>query len=402
MSGSFSDNPTIKQASSNAIPEPKDIAEFFPQLEILDILGQGGMGVVYKARQKNLDRMVALKVLIHDPQRDHEFAHRFEREARSLAKLNHPNIVMIYDSGKAGDLYYFIMEYVDGSNLRQIMSSGSMESTEALAIVPQLCDALAYAHEEGIVHRDIKPENILIDNKGRVKVADFGIAKLLARSETDYTLTAPQQVIGTMHYMAPEQFERPKEVDHRADIYSLGVVLYEMLTGELPLGRFPLPSQKVNTDVRLDRIVIRALEKETTRRYQHVTDMKTDVQLITNGSNAAVSNLQTPSDVGNQYPHAPIPAQATTTGGYVVGQGKSPAVAYLLWCLCFFGACGIQRFYAGKWITGLIWVLTFGLFYVGQFIDLFLIPRMIHMANLESALLAQGNLVSQEPLKTEI
>lgn len=402
MSGSFSDNPTIKQTKSNAIPEPKDIAELFPQLEILDILGHGGMGVVYKARQKSLDRMVALKILLHDPQRDHGFAQRFEREARSLAKLNHPNIVMIYDSGQAGDMYYFIMEYVDGSNLRQIMRKGSMQPAEALAIVPQLCDALAYAHEEGIVHRDIKPENILIDKKGRIKVADFGIAKLLARSDLDYTLTAPQQVIGTMHYMAPEQFERPQEVDHRADIYSLGVVMYEMLTGELPLGRFPLPSQKVQTDVRLDRIVIRALEKETSRRYQHVTDIKTDVQLISNGSSTPISTMQTPLQRGNQFTPTPMPAQRATTGGYVPGQGKSPAVAYLLWCLGFFGACGMHRFYAGKWITGLIWVLTLGLLFVGQFIDLFLIPRMIYVANLESALLAQGNLISQEPIRSEI
>ncbi|MCX5677435.1 MAG: protein kinase, partial [Planctomycetota bacterium] len=146
-----------------------------------------------------------------------------------------------------------------------------------------ICEALQYAHEEGIVHRDIKPENILLDKKGRVKIADFGLAKLLGRGPADFTLTQPQQVMGTPHYMAPEQLEHPAEVDQRADIYSLGVVFYEMLTGELPLGRFAPPSQKVQVDVRLDEVVLKTLEKEPGRRYQQASQVRTDVETIATG-----------------------------------------------------------------------------------------------------------------------
>ena len=151
------------------------------------------------------------------------------------------------------------MEFVDGVNLRQMLQSAKLSPAEALKIVPRICDALQYAHEEGVVHRDIKPENILIDKRGRLKIADFGLAKLLGPSAADFKLTATHQVMGTLHYMAPEQMERPLAVDHRADIYSLGVVFYEMLTGELPLGRFAPPSQKATIDVRLDDVVLRAL-----------------------------------------------------------------------------------------------------------------------------------------------
>ena len=261
-------------------PTPEELADLFPQLEILELLGQGGMGAVYKARQPGLDRFVALKILPPEAVRDPAFAERFGREARALAKLSHPNIVSIYDSGKAGDLYYFIMEYIDGVNLRQLIRTGHILPREALQIVPQICDALQFAHDEGIVHRDIKPENILLDKRGRVKIADFGIAKLLGGKAVEYTLTGPWQVMGTAHYMAPEQMAKPQEVDHRADIYSLGVVFYELLTGQLPLGRFPPPSKKVEIDVRLDQIVLRALESEPERRYQHVSDVKTEVETI--------------------------------------------------------------------------------------------------------------------------
>jgi tRNA A-37 threonylcarbamoyl transferase component Bud32 len=261
-------------------PSPEELAHLFPQLEILELLGQGGMGAVYKARQPRLDRLVALKILPSEAVRDPAFAERFEREARALARLNHPNIVSVYDSGKAGDLYYFIMEFIDGVNLRQLLRTGHILPREALQIVPQICDALQFAHDEGIVHRDIKPENILLDKRGRVKIADFGIAKLLGSKAVEYTLTGPWQVMGTAHYMAPEQMAKPQEVDHRADIYSLGVVFYELLTGQLPLGRFAPPSKKVQIDVRLDQIVLRALENEPERRYQHVSDVKTEVEMI--------------------------------------------------------------------------------------------------------------------------
>ncbi len=264
-------------------PPPAELAAHFPQLEILEILGQGGMGVVYRARQRGLERDVALKVLPPEVGQDPEFADRFTREARALARLSHSSIVSVFDFGRAGGLYYFIMELVDGPNIRQLLKAGRLSAREALAVVPQICDALQYAHEEGIVHRDIKPENVLIDRKGRVKIADFGLAKLIQRKETDTTLTGPRQVMGTLHYMAPEQLERPAEVDHRADIYSLGVMFYEMLTGELPLGRFEPPSHRAAVDGRLDGVVLKSLERDPDRRYQHVSEVKTDVETVTKG-----------------------------------------------------------------------------------------------------------------------
>src|SRR5258706_2516176 len=160
-------------------PPPDAIAKFFPQLEIIECLGRGGMGVVYEARQPRLNRLVALKILAPEREQDPEFAGRFEKEAQALARLSHPNIVTIHDFGQAGGMYYLLMEFVDGVTLRQLLNTGRVSPREALAIVPQICDALQFAHDHGIVHRDIKPENILMDRRGRVKVADFGLAKIV-------------------------------------------------------------------------------------------------------------------------------------------------------------------------------------------------------------------------------
>ena len=283
-------------------PSPAEIASLFPQLEILECLGRGGMGVVYKARQPRLNRLVALKILARDKEQDAQFAERFTREAQALARLSHPNIVTVHDFGQVGQasslppsakqnekpetgkmpvpLCYLVMEFVDGLSLRQLLQTGKMKPEQALTIVPKICEALQYAHEQGIVHRDIKPENILLDKQGRVKIADFGIAKMVGVEAGQQTLTGAKDVMGTPHYMAPEQIEKPQTVDHRADIYSLGVVFYEMLTGELPLGKFAPPSAKVQIDVRLDEVVLRALEKEPERRYQQVSEVKTQLETI--------------------------------------------------------------------------------------------------------------------------
>lgn len=277
-------NETSETTPGFVPPEISDMAGQFPQLEIIELLGQGGMGAVYKARQKQLDRLVALKILPPQTSETESFAERFTREARSLAMLNHHHIVTVYDFGRTENgLYFFIMEFVDGTDLRRVIRAGELSEQQALSVVPQICDALQYAHEEGVVHRDIKPENILLNKKGQVKIADFGLAKLLDRPAAAFTLTKAGQRMGTPHYMAPEQIEHPGRVDHRADIYSLGVVFYEMLTGELPLGRFPLPSRKVHIDVRLDEVVLKTLEKEPEQRYQYASEVKTDVETISTG-----------------------------------------------------------------------------------------------------------------------
>jgi tRNA A-37 threonylcarbamoyl transferase component Bud32 len=337
-----SDRPTGPESARNTLrgapepgpPSPAELARHFPQLDILELLGQGGMGYVYKARQKGLDRLVALKLLPQEVSDDRNFAERFAREARALARLSHPGIVTVHDSGQVGGLYYFIMEYVDGLNLRDLLnrSDGRVGSEQALQIVRSVCDALEYAHEEGVVHRDIKPENILLDTKGRVKIADFGLAKLLgAKSEraTALTLHSPRRLLGTPHYMAPEQTERPLEVDHRADIYSLGVVFYEMLTGELPLGRFPLPSERVPVDARLDGIVVRALEKDPDRRYQRASDIRTAM------ASAAGSGLAAPVPTEATPPREPPPGFSSDTHTLVemrvpLRRVRVPAIALIV------------------------------------------------------------------------
>jgi tRNA A-37 threonylcarbamoyl transferase component Bud32 len=276
-------------------PTVEELAARFPQLVILEEIGHGGMGVVYKARQKDLDRVVALKILRPDIEHDPAFAERFVREARALGKLSHPAIVTVYDFGRSDGLFFLVMEYVDGANLRQLERTGKLTPAEALRIVPAICEALQYAHDQGVVHRDIKPENILIDKGGRVKIADFGLAKMVGAGPDAATLTGAWHVMGTPHYMAPEQMQGAHAVDHRADIYSLGVVIYEMLTGELPVGRFPLPSQKVQVDVRLDEVVLRSLEREPGRRYQHASDVKTEIETISREAAATPSTSMPPA-----------------------------------------------------------------------------------------------------------
>jgi predicted Ser/Thr protein kinase len=271
-------------------PSVAELAPMFPQLEILALIGQGGMGAVYRARQKELDRVVALKILPPGIGQDAAFGERFTREARALARLNHPGIVTLYEFGRAEGLFYFLMEYVDGASLRQLLQAGRVAPREALALVPQICDALQYAHDQSIIHRDIKPENILVDRRGRVKVADFGLAKLVGAAAeptaaasgapTSPLLTAAGVVMGTPHYMAPEQREHPGEADHRVDIYAVGMVFYEMLTGQMPGKPIEPPSHKVQIDMRLDEVVLRALEREPERRFQHVSELKTSMETI--------------------------------------------------------------------------------------------------------------------------
>ncbi|MEM8734144.1 MAG: serine/threonine-protein kinase [Planctomycetota bacterium] len=264
-------------------PTIEQLSELFPSLQIQSLIGAGGMGAVYKAKQQGLDRVVALKVLPEEFGRDVKFAMRFTREARTLAKLNHPNIVSVFEFGCAGETYYFLMEYVEGSTLRDAVRHQTLAPEHALEIVPRLCDALQYAHDQGVIHRDIKPENILMSVDGAVKIADFGLSRILGDEANAMALTGTHQVMGTPRYMAPEQLEGARSVDHRADIYSLGVVFYEMLTGELPIGRFAAPSRKVEIDVRLDEVVLRTLEKEPQRRYQAASHIKTDLQSIASG-----------------------------------------------------------------------------------------------------------------------
>lgn len=265
-----------------ALPSIADLNQNFPQLEISRLVGRGGMGAIYHARQTALDRDVALKIIAKEVASDTAFIERFEREAKTLARLSHPNIVTIYDFGRTIDgQAYLIMEFVDGINLREAMTSGSIDREDSPVLISTICKALEFAHSKGVVHRDIKPENILLGEDGTVKVADFGIAKIIDNSISTPTLTATRQVLGSLHYLAPEHLESPDQVDHRVDLYALGVVFYEMLTGQLPLGRYEPPSVvRPGNDHRLDPVVMKALSRQPSRRYQSASEFENDLKQI--------------------------------------------------------------------------------------------------------------------------
>jgi hypothetical protein len=293
-------------------PAPTELAGSFPNLEVIALVGVGGMGAVYRARQTHLDRTVALKLLSPVRVAVPGFAERFAREARAMARLDHPNIVRLHDFGSASGYHYLVMEFIEGATLRQVVSTGRLSAGEALRLVPQLCNALSHAHSAGVVHRDLKPENIMIDGHGQAHIADFGLAKLAGDREG---LTEVGQVLGTIHYMAPEQLSASADVDHRADLYALGVVAYEMLTGALPLGRFDPPSRTSGVASGVDDVVMRSLERDPERRYRDAAELR-DALERANGGGA-----QTPQDAPG--PRASAPAgdrpQSVDVGGIHVG-----------------------------------------------------------------------------------
>ncbi len=264
--------------------------------ELMESLGRGGMGAVFRARQVKLDRQVAIKVLLPPPGEVEGWSERFQREAQALARLVHPGIVSVHDFGQVEDLAWIVMELVDGADLRQMLEEGRLPQAEALAIVPALCEALQYAHDQGVVHRDIKPENVLFDRFGGVKLVDFGLAKL-SGDDGALQLTRTDQAMGTLRYMAPEQLERPREVDHRADLFSLGVIFYEMLTGHVPAGVVEPPSRVAGVDAGIDDVVLSALEREPGRRPQSAADIERQLKGVRDGEGARVAR-ETPVDHG--------------------------------------------------------------------------------------------------------
>ena len=280
--------PSPQHGSESQLPSIAELNASFPQLEISRLIGRGGMGAIYQARQTSLDRDVALKLIAKDVSQDPLFVERFEREAKTLAKLSHPNIVTVYDFGYTAEgVAYLVMEFVDGINLRDAMKSRSVGPDDALNLVATICRALEYAHSRGVIHRDIKPENILLGEDGCLKVVDFGIAKIVDDSVRTPTLTATRQVLGSLNYLAPEQLESPDQVDHRVDLYALGVVFYELLTGELPLGRYEPPSALFQrADKRLDQVVLKSLSRKPSNRYQSAREFEAEVQQLRLGQSA--------------------------------------------------------------------------------------------------------------------
>ncbi len=261
-----------------SVPSVADLQPHFEQYEIVGLIGYGGMSAVYKVRQKSVGRFVALKILPKEVAEAAGGNERFAREIGILAGLSHPNIITLLDAGQTAEWCYCTMEYVRGPNLRQLMGEQRLSASDVLKLVPDICDGLQYAHDQGIVHRDIKPENILIDEFGRAKIADFGLAKIFAADSATWN-TLTQHVVGTPRYMAPEQIDRPTDVDHRADLYALGVMIYEMLTGHLPaVGSDPPSTDSDDGSVKqLDSVVMKAVAGKPERRYQSARDVRADL-----------------------------------------------------------------------------------------------------------------------------
>ncbi|WP_395739501.1 serine/threonine-protein kinase [Prosthecobacter sp.] len=277
-------------------PSVRDLQARLPHIEILRLVGRGGMGAVYHGRQISLDRPVALKILPPELGADDDlFAGRFRNEARAMARLNHPGIVNVHDFGESADgLRYIVMEFVEGSDVARLISKqGCLPASQAVPMIMKVCEALHYAHERGIVHRDIKPSNILIGADGGIKVADFGLAKVRVAGQSQPTTS--DGALGTLHFMAPESFAIDAVVDRRADVYAVGVMLYQMLTARLPHGLFDMPSASVpGLDVRYDDIISRALRVDRTLRYQSTEELRQAL--------AQVSD-QAPLPAGEEHGH---------------------------------------------------------------------------------------------------
>ncbi|MDB6169575.1 MAG: hypothetical protein JWM88_2439 [Verrucomicrobia bacterium] len=311
-------------------PTPEELGEMIPLYRIECRLGRGGMGVVYKAWQPALERPVAIKLLSAELAANQDFLIRFQREARTLARLQHPGIVTVYDFGQTPDGHlYFVMEYVDGTDLRHVMDTTTLSAVETCDLIGQICDALHYAHLEGVIHRDIKPANILINKAGRAKVVDFGLARPL---DVDYSeVTHAGAFMGTPAYMAPEQRVDAGKADQRADIFALGMVLYEMLTGRRP-DRWPAtpPSEKAEVDNTLDAIVLKALELEPAHRYRDVSELQTDVNWAR-------------TQILNPIPVAPAPEMMALPEPPPAGRRMGLRVAALLLVVGGMGAFAIWK-----------------------------------------------------------
>ena len=280
----YSENPGSGDAEWNP-PDVDELNSLFEQITVESLIGRGGMGAVYRGRQDSLERSVAIKILPPEVASDPGFTERFRREAIAMGRLQHPNIVSIYDYGEVGGFYFLLMEYVHGTDVQELIRLGELDPNSSIQIMTQVCEALDHAHRVGYVHRDIKPANILVTDSGEVRVADFGLAKLTgfehqARESAQLNLTREGTVVGTPNYLAPEHVTQGNSADPRNDIFSLGVMFYEMLTGDLPKGVFRPPSEQKAGDENLDKIVMRAMSADPEERYQEVSQIKNDISSL--------------------------------------------------------------------------------------------------------------------------
>ena len=323
-------------------PSPEELHAMLPQYEITAILGRGGMGAVYKGRQAKLNRDVAIKLLpetLAEGDDELNFVARFEQEAQAMANLDHPAIVSVHDFGEtAAGQCYFVMEFIDGMDIHQYLQAngGQLSQEHAIAITSHVLDALEYAHGRGIIHRDIKPANVLLNQEGRVKIADFGLAKKIADDGDDSPgLTMSNVALGTPDFVAPESIDGSRIPDHRADLYAVGVMLYQMLTGILPRGQFKTPSEhRPELDFRLDEIVSRAMQYDPDDRYGSATEIRTDLDLVANAPVTKVEVIEDEDDAPASVPEKMVtPAKKSKAGlwtGVAVGAVVVAVLAMVL------------------------------------------------------------------------
>jgi len=306
-------------------PDPTHLAPHFPGYDITGLIACGGMGAVYHAVQRSLDRDVAIKILPREFSKDAAFCAGFESEAKAMARLNHPNLIGVYDFGEVNGMLFIIMEFVPGKSLYHSSNGRAIDPSEVIRIISGVCHGLAHAHQNGIIHRDIKPANILLDLNAEPKIGDFGLARPVDRKIEDN-----EEIFGTPDYTAPEVVNSPQSVDARADIFSLGVMLHELLTGQLP-SKDPRPASAIaQCDPRFDAIVRRATHPSPEARYSSAEEIASDLAKIATSAGPRI--LQT---VAASRSRAPISRQIRPTAKQSSG---SPVPLILILIVAIVGA----------------------------------------------------------------